>query len=140
MTAQIVVNLADEFAFSIGKETFITYSKTSFTGVPQLTYKTQLTELHFSGEQINIVETEIGTLVTVIIQHPQNPDVGGNLVKLTLLIPIVNLLATGGEIKVKTEAIVTTQKVPGNIHTPLTGQIQTYEVLSLTGTARFVVS
>ncbi len=142
MTTNIVVQQPNEFTFTNGKGTFITYVTTSINGQPQLDYKTQHghENHHFSGQEIDKLETAIGTLVTVVIERPLNRDIGGNLVKLTVLIPIINLPVTEGEEKVKTEAILTTEKVAGNIRIPLIGQIQTYEVLSLTGTARFVVS
>ncbi len=142
MTTNIVVQQPNEFTFTNAKGTFITYVTTSINGQPQLDYKTQHGHgnYHFSGQEIDKLETAIGTLVTVVIERPLNRDIGGNLVKLTVLIPIINLPVTEGEEKVKTEAILTTEKVAGNIRIPLIGQIQTYEVLALTGTARFVNS
>lgn len=140
MTALIVVKQPNEFTLTTDREIFITYS--TVTGVPQLDYKTQLNNgnHHFSGQEIVKQDTEIGTLLTVVVERPQNPDIGGTQVKLTVVIPNVNLLPKGGEAKVNTEAILTTQKVSGNIRTPKFGQIQTYQVLPLTGTARFVAS
>lgn len=133
-SAKIVVKQPNEFVLTTGKETFITYSTPGQDGVPQLDYKTQTAEHKFSGNEIETLHTEIGTLLTVIIDRPKNPDIGGNEVKLTLLLPIVNLLVSK-EDPVVTEAILTTQKIPGNIRRPLLGQIQTYEVLPLKGTA-----
>jgi hypothetical protein len=118
------------------QDTQITYSTTSFIGKPQLYYKTQEIEKQFTGEEISVLETEIGTLITVTIERP-HPDVRGNVVKLTLLLPTVNLPASL-ENPIQTQAILTTELQKGNINLPLEGQLQTYEILSLTGTARQV--
>jgi hypothetical protein len=61
-------------------------------------------------------------------------------VKLSFILPIINLLAGGGEVTIETDAIVTTQKTSGNLRTPLLGQIQSYTILGLSGTARLVNS
>jgi hypothetical protein len=106
----------------------------SFIGEPQLTYKTPKFDLQFKGEEIRVVETEIGKLVTVTFERPQNPDVGGKVITLTLLLPIINLSANL-ELSIQTEAILTTKLQKGFINIPLEGQLQTYEIFSLKGTA-----
>lgn len=118
------------------QDTQITYSTTSFIGKPQLYYKTQKIEKQFTGEEISVLETEIGKLITVMIERT-HPDVRGNVVKLTLLLPTVNLPASL-ENPIQTEAVLTTELVKGNIDRPLEGQIQIYKIFSLTGTARRV--
>ena len=72
MTAQIVVKQPNEFSLTTGKETFITYS--TVTDVPQLEYETQLSpgNRHFSGQEIVTEKTEIGTLITVVLERPQS--------------------------------------------------------------------
>jgi|GEM_PF-3012489 hypothetical protein len=104
--------------------------------VPQLDYKTQKISLHLSGDEIQTLTTDIGTLVTVMISKPANPDLGGNIVKLSFLLPIINLAIGNGESPVQTEAILTTQRTSGFIRTPLFGQLQSYQTLALRGTAR----
>jgi hypothetical protein len=122
-----------------GKDIVIHYSMESFVGGPQLTYKTQKLDRQFQGEEIRLLETEIGKLVTVTIERrPQNPDVKGELVTLTLLLPMVDLPEGSIENSIETKAVLTTDLVPGNMYRPFVGQLQTYEVLSLTGTARLV--
>jgi len=136
MTEQILEPNSFELHF---QDTQITYSTTSFIGEPQLYYKTQKIEKQFTGEEISVLETEIGKLITVMIERT-HPDIRGNVVKLTLLLPIVNLPASL-ENPIQTEAILTTELVKGRtINRPLEGQIQTYKILSLTGTARLVDS
>ncbi|MEH1901862.1 MAG: hypothetical protein V7L04_10720 [Nostoc sp.] len=130
----IVVQRPNEFELQ-GKGTYIKYS--ILNGVPQLDYKTQNSSDHFSGDEIQTLATDIGTLLTVIISKPPNPNLGGNVVRLSLLLPIINLPIGKAETPVQTEAILTTQKTSGFIHTPLFGQLQSYQTLVLTGTARY---
>ncbi|MEH1770866.1 MAG: hypothetical protein V7K76_25125 [Nostoc sp.] len=84
----IVVQRPNEFELE-GKDTHIKYS--ILNGVSQLDYRTQNIKQHFSGDQIQTLDTDIGTLLTVIISKPPNPDIGGNIVKLSFLLPIINL-------------------------------------------------
>ncbi|MDZ8259220.1 hypothetical protein [Nostoc sp. ChiQUE01b] len=130
----IVVQRPNEFELE-GKGTYIKYS--ILNGVPQLDYKTKNISEHFSGDQIQTLATDIGTLLTIIIRRPPNPDLGGNIVKLSLLLPIINLLIGTRETPVQTEAIITTERTSGIIRTPLFGQLQSYQTIVLTGTARY---
>ncbi|MEH2254531.1 hypothetical protein [Nostoc sp.] len=131
----IVVQRPNEFELK-GEGTEIKYS--ILNGAPQLDYRTQNISLHFSGNQIQTLDTDIGTLLTVIISKPPNPNFGGNIVRLSLLLPIINLVIGNREIPVQTEAILTTGKTSGSIRTPLFGQLQSYQTLVLKGTARYV--
>ncbi|MEH2380860.1 MAG: hypothetical protein V7K27_18575 [Nostoc sp.] len=130
----IVVQRPNEFELE-GEGTHIKYSIVN--EVPQLDYKTQNISKHFSGDQIQTLATDIGTLVTIIISKPPNPDLGGNTVKLSFLVPIINLAIGNPPTTVQTEAILTTQKTSGFIRTPLFGQLQSYQTIVLRGTARY---
>lgn len=130
----IVVQRPNEFELE-GKDTHILYS--ILNGVSQLDYRTQNIKQHFSGEQIQTLDTDIGTLLTVIISKPPNPNIGGNIVKLSFLLPIINLAIGKKETSLLTEAILTTQKTSGFTRTPLFGQLQSYQTLALRGTARY---
>lgn len=130
----IVVQRPNEFELK-GEGTYIKYS--IFNGVSQLDYRTQNLSQHFSGDQIKTLATDIGTLVTVIISRPPNPDLGGNIVKLSFLLPIINLFIGTRETTVQTEAILTTEKTSGFIRTPLFGQLQSYQTIVLRGTATY---
>lgn len=130
----IVVQRPNEFELK-GEGTYIKYS--ILNGVPQLDYRSQNISQHFSGDQIKTLATDIGTLVTVIISRPPNPDLGGNIVKLSFLLPIINLVIGTRETTVQTEAILTTEKTSGFIRTPLFGQLQSYQTIVLRGTARY---
>lgn len=130
----IVVQRPNEFELK-GEGTYIKYS--ILNGVSQLDYRTQNLSQHFSGDQIKTLATDIGTLVTVIISRPPNPDLGGNIVKLSFLLPIINLFIGTRETTVQTEAILTTEKTSGFIRTPLFGQLQSYQTIVLRGTATY---
>ncbi len=124
---------ANDFDLS-NKDVQIHYSMESFISGAQLTYKTQNFDEQFKGEEIRVRETEIGKLVTVTVKTPLNPDVGGKVIKLTLLLPIVNL-PVSLEKSIQVEAVLTTELQKGNINRPLGGQLQTYEIFSLRGIA-----
>ena len=104
----IVVQRPNEFELQ-GEGTYIKYS--ILNGLPQLDYKTEKISLHFSGGKIQTLATDIGTLITVIISKPPNPD--------------------------QTQAILTTQETTGFIKRPLFGQLQSYQGFVLKGTATY---
>ncbi|WP_298908594.1 hypothetical protein [uncultured Nostoc sp.] len=106
-------------------------------GLPQLDYKTEKISRHFSGGEIQTLATDIGTLITVIISKPPNPDFEGNIVRLSFLLPTVNLLIGSKETPVQTQAILTTQETTGFIKRPLFGQLQSYQGFVLKGTATY---
>ncbi|BBD70051.1 hypothetical protein NIES4072_64310 [Nostoc commune NIES-4072] len=68
------------------KEPKLTYSISSLPQSPQI----------FKGNEIRTLNTEIGTLVSVTLGTVLNPDVGGDVTTLSLLLPIVNLSVDGG--------------------------------------------
>ncbi|MEH2022401.1 hypothetical protein [Nostoc sp.] len=130
----IVVQRPNEFELE-AQGTHIKYS--ILNQVPQLDYRTKNIYEHFTGDQIETLATDIGTLITVIISKPPNPDLGGNIVKLSFLLPIINLAIGSRESPVQTEAILTTERTSGFIRTPLFGQLQSYQTIVLRGTARY---
>ncbi|MBP5977202.1 hypothetical protein HW132_31890 [Brasilonema sp. CT11] len=140
MSADFAVHVANVFELTASKETFISYFADANRKPHRLNYKTQSVELNFNSSEIQKFETNFGTILTVIIEKTDSV-VGGNEVLLTLLLPTVTLLiGDKGEKPVKTEALLTTQKIgkPG-IPTAI-GQQEKYEVLSLKGTAKYVDS
>ncbi len=110
-----------------GKEPELTYSLVSAPKLAQI----------FKGNEIRTLKTEIGTLVSVTLGPLPNPDVGGDVTTLSLLLPTVNLNPDGGAAPVDVQAIFTTQRHYGNIepHPPVFGQVESYRVTSLKGTA-----
>ena len=116
-----------------GGYTQITYSTTSITGQPQFHYQDQQRDISVTGEDIRSLETEIGTLVTVTLEVI--PDL--HTLTVSLLVPQINL-NEGNESPLSTPAILTTHRTsiggPGLVE----GQLQTYEVVALEGTASLV--
>ncbi|MBP5976866.1 hypothetical protein HW132_30120 [Brasilonema sp. CT11] len=119
------------------KDTQISYWTTSFIGEAQFTYNTDNLSRQFRGDEISTLETAIGKLVTVLIE----PDADtGKEVRLTLLVPTINLPSSQNK-PIQTEAILTTQRTPQRGDSSiLEGQLQTYDTVYLTGTARRVDS
>jgi len=115
-----------------GTDTEITYSTTSFSGQPQLTYRDQKDQCSFSGAEIRSLDTEIGQQVTVTIE--QIPDL--HSITLTVLIPTINL--DGVESRFRTRAIFTTRRSSIGGPRLIKGALQSYRVLALRGVARNV--
>jgi hypothetical protein len=116
-----------------GGYTQITYSTTSITGQPQFHYQDHKRDVNVTGEDIRPLETEIGTLVTVMLEVI--PDL--HTLTVSLLVPQINL-NEANESPLSTPAILTTHRTsiggPGLVE----GQVQTYEVVALEGTASLV--
>ncbi|MEH2070204.1 MAG: hypothetical protein V7K47_18940 [Nostoc sp.] len=127
----IVVQQPNEFELK-GKGTEIKYS--ILNEIPQLDYRTQNTSIRFSGDEIKTLTTDIGTLITVILSKP-NPELGGNIVRFSFLLPTINLPIGDKKTTVQTQAILTTEKTSGLIRRPIFGQFQSYETFALNGTA-----
>lgn len=111
----------------------VTYSTSGFDGKPHLQYHDAFQTLHFAGDQIRTLSTEIGTLVTVTIRI--TVDTGSTV--FTMLVPPVNLEA-GNTVEITTYGITTIRRfsiVPEFNQ----GQIDSYTVTELRGTAAHVV-
>ena len=88
-------------------------------------------ERTFSGGEIRVAKSELGEVVTVCLRHvPDEPPV-----RLTLLVPPVNLGAGAQEAAVETVAVIGTDRLPGWTAQPPQGQLIDYESFALTGTA-----
>ncbi len=112
----------------------ITYSSSSLDGKPQLSYEKGATSLHFRGNQLRQVKTEIGTLITVTLKTV--PD--ARIVTLSLLLPQVNVSTADLETRVAVKAIETTTRTSIGGPNLVEGQLQTYKVYSLRGKAKSV--
>ncbi len=115
-----------------GNGIFVTYMTTSLAGQPQFYYQDASQAKHFTGNQIQTVDTIIGKLVTVFLI--QTVD-GGNTT-FTLIVPTVNL-PPSNVANITTEGITTLHKF--SIFKPPQGQTETYSFHRLSGTASFVV-
>lgn len=111
----------------------VTYSTSGFDGKPHLQYHDAFQTLHFSGDQIRTLSTEIGTLVTVTIR--MTVDTGSTV--FSMLIPPVNLEELN-TVDITTYGITTIRRfsvVPEFNQ----GQLDSYAVTELVGTAAHVV-
>ncbi len=113
----------------------VTYSAGSLTGKPQFSYKKGATTLNFSGSQIRLKQTEIGTLVSVTLKTV--PDL--RTVVFSLLLPLVHVPDNDPTVQVNIKAIETTNKTSIAGPKLVNGQVQTYKVYTLKGTAQSVV-
>jgi len=127
--AQITPNLYDLRGEGIG----ITYSTTSLTGKPQLTLKKGRQTLSFTGDEIGVLATPLGSLVTVTIAK----TVDRGFTTFSFLLPAISLASTSARQAFRTIGIttVTTTTIGG----PVTGPLQKYTVVVLRGSARQVV-
>ena len=108
-----------------------TYSTSGFDGKPHFSYQDAIQSKSFTGDQIHAVQTDIGTLVTVVIR--MTVDTGST--SFSLLIPNVNLTFSDSA-SITTIGITTVHKF---FIFGVTGQTELYTVHQLSGTAAFVV-
>ena len=113
----------------------INYSSSGLDGKPQLTYHKGSTTLTFRGSQLRQKQTEIGTLVTVTLKTM--PD--ARTIFLTVIIPQVNVADDRPDVQVNVKAIETTSKTSIGGPNLVQGQVQSYKVYSLRGTAKSVL-
>jgi hypothetical protein len=112
----------------------VSFSATSITGDPLMHYKDRQREVNARGDEIRIVETEIGTLASITLE----PDADAGSLIFSVIIPRVVLTPRGGEQPIVTQAIYTRSRLPPRL--PASVQLQTYDVVKLKGSASFVVS
>jgi hypothetical protein len=110
----------------------ITYATTTFEGPPLFIYHDSSQNRKFTGKQIQSVDTEAGTLVSVVIQLV--PDLGSTTV--SVLIPRVSLI-TSDTANITTYGITTLHKT--SFFGPRQGQNDVYTVHQLQGTAEWRV-
>jgi hypothetical protein len=109
----------------------VTYSTSSITGKPLFNYHDGFQVKNFSGDEIQTVDTIVGTLVSVFLIR----TVDGGSTSFTVLIPAIHLPPTNVA-NVSTEGITTLHKF--SIVNPPIGQTELYTFHRLHGTARFV--
>src|SRR5690242_1404106 len=110
----------------------VSYSTSSIAGQPQLTLKKGRQSLSFSGDQIESLNTQLGTLVTVTIGKTVDRD----FTTFSVLLPTIQLADAGAKQSFRTVGITTVNKT--SIGGPVTGPQQTYKTVELRGTARQV--
>ncbi len=109
----------------------VTYSTSSISGKPLFNYHDSLQVKNFSGDEISVVDTIVGKLVSVFLIR----TIDGGSTSFTVLIPTIHLPPTNVS-TVTTEGITTLHKF--SIVGPPLGQTELYAFHPLHGTARFV--
>jgi hypothetical protein len=116
-----------------GQHLHVTYSTTSFAGGPILTYQDGHQGKSFKADEIRALECDLGTLVSITIR--MTVDTGST--SFSVFIPRMRIVQ-GTSAAVHTEGVTTLHHfsvVPQLSH----GQLDTYTVIAMHGTAQFVV-
>ena len=120
---------ANTFELS-GKSIHVSYSSTSFTGVPTFSYRDNRLNRSFSGEEIHLENTEVGQLVTVTLEAIAD----GDRVTFSLALPTVTLRRDAA-IRIKVPGLTVTN--PSTIAGPPPGPQKLYAIVNMKGTAQF---
>jgi hypothetical protein len=112
-----------------GNLTF-TYVKNNFLGGPFVTYSDGIQTKDFFGSAVRVLETGIGTLVTVTTH--MTIDTGGT--EFSVLLPVIELPNNTATQNFNTDGVETHFKGPDSF--PATGVRETYNFIPMTGTAR----
>ena len=135
----VAATLQDANEFEIAGPIVISYSSTSITGTPLLSYKDAERDVRFSGDEITRSGTPVGELVTITLENVPDAFVR----TFTLVVPRVRLQTgdqTGDPPAFDTVGVETTDRSGAFVPPPgPTGVLQTYRVHQLRGVARFLV-
>lgn len=113
---------------------YVTYSTTSILGGPILNYRDNQISRSFRGEEIRLLDTEVGQLITVTLEAI--PDL--RTVTFSLILPTVTIMPQSTGTRIRVPGITTT--APTTIAGPPPGPQQLYSIVRLRGTAQFIVS
>jgi hypothetical protein len=116
-----------------GHHLHVTYSPSGIDGKPSLIYQDSHQSKSFKGNEIRTVECDLGILVSVTLRT--TPDVGST--SLSLVIPRMRISPTSVA-AVHTECITTVHSMPFVRPELVQGQLDTYSVTNLHGTAQAV--
>ena len=126
--------LFDATLFDITGPIRVSYSSSSITGAPLVSYKDAELDLNFQGDDITRVETSLGELVTVTLQTV--PDAFTRT--FTLIVPTIRV-PHGGQAEFDTLGIETTDRSGAFVAPPgPAGVLQAYQVHQLHGNAQQV--
>src|SRR5215210_2139501 len=131
MAEKIVPNQITPNQFDLqGSGVRIGYSTSSIAGKPQLSFTKGRKTLSFTGNEIGVRDTSIGTLITVTID--MKPD--QNFTTFSFLVPRIDLAKESAKQAFKTVGIITVHKT--TLLGPPKGVQQTYKAIELGGTAQ----
>jgi hypothetical protein len=132
MTAEPDVIEQPNFFTLSGAGVTITLQLSGVTGQPVLTYQDSHQATNFTGEELTLEDTALGQLVSV----PIVKSVDAGFTAFSVVIPNINLI--GGHHHVDTIGITSTHRT--TLAGPAQGQLSTYHVVHLHGTASQVQS
>jgi hypothetical protein len=114
-----------------GRNVTVTYGEAGINGKPYLKYVSADQTLSFKGDQIRVLNTDLGKVVSVSIR--MTVDTGST--SFTILVPKV-LVATGSAVKtpIKTVGITTIHRF-SVVQMFMRGQNDLYKTVALSGTA-----
>lgn len=118
-----------------GDKVLVIYSTTNIVGQPLFTLQVGRKTLTFKTSEIKTTKSPMGTLVTVLTETV--PDL--RTVTFSLVLPDVNLQQST-KVNIKALAVVTTSKMSIGGSTGVKGAVQSYKVVTLSGTAKLVQS
>jgi hypothetical protein len=112
----------------------VTFSSTSISGKPLFSYRDLQISRSFIGDEIRFQNTELGQEVTVTLETI--PDL--RTVTFSLILPTVTVMQKSSGLLIKVPSITVTN--PTTIIGPPPGPQKLYSVVTLRGTAQFIVS
>lgn len=115
-----------------GPGIIVGYSTSSLVGKPQLSFKKGRQTLTFTGDQIGVLDTQVGTLITVTIAKTVDRD----FTTFSFLLPTIQLATASSKQSFRTIGLTTVNKT--TIAGPVKGPQQTYKSVDLRGSARQV--
>ena len=128
MAGKIIPNLYE----IQGQGVRVGYSTSSITGKAQLSFKKGRKTLTFTGNEIGLLDTAIGALITVTIAS--TPD--HSFTSFSFLLPAIQLSKESAKQSFRTIGITTVHKT--TITGPVKGVQQVYKSVQLRGTAQQV--
>jgi hypothetical protein len=132
--AQDMKSLVEPNVYELsGDDTQITYATTSAEGKPTFSYSGPKGEHSYSGDEIQTLDSSLGTEVTVTIEDIADLHV----IALTLLIPEMWIAPDSG-MEVRTIAIFATKEEPITAPVGLPAAREQYGVVTLDGEGKLV--
>jgi hypothetical protein len=126
--------LSDANLFDVTGPIRINFSRSSIIGQPQLSYQDAELNLNFQGEDLDILTTPIGDLVTVTVQSI--PDATDR--RISLLVPVIRL-AAGEQAEFETVVLETLDRSAAFVPPPgPAGVLQSYRIHQVQATAQHV--
>lgn len=118
---------ANHYRFDRGADGDLVYIDPALTGGRQLIYR----EKTYTGTEMSAYKSDIGLLATVELET--SPD--AHTTSLTLLVPPVNVTSEDRTAHVYSWAIVSKSRTTKDGPDGVVGQVISYEMLNLAGTA-----